>query len=162
MDGLLQPNKGVRFVSEERRKNILDLLKNGAAAILGVSGSGKTRTILEILAERWGLLFIIDVRHNGGIKDFAPLKKVLQRTLDDPALYAQGLLPRDAPEEDRQRQESKRVAARSANENKAIHAVSCLLLARLMVLDSQLQQFPGEMNELTGLWLRRYPRDMLE
>ena len=162
MDGLLQPNEGVRFVSEQRRNNILDLLKNGAAAILGVSGSGKTRTILEILAERWGLLFIIDVSHNGGIKDFVPLRDFLRRTLEDPALYAPALVPRDATEEDHQRQESKRVAARSANESKAIHAVSCLLLARLMVLDSLLQKFPDEMNALTWMWIQRYPRYMLK
>src|SRR3546814_5956037 len=113
MDGLLQPNKGVRFVSEERRKNILDLLKNGAAAILGVSGSGKTRTILEILAEYWGLLFIIDIRYNGGIKDFGRLEAHLRSALVDPVWFSQGILPFNTPEAERELQRSNDRATRS-------------------------------------------------
>lgn len=68
MDGMIQPAQGARFLTPEQKARIMHLISTGAFAILGVSGCGKTRTIMELLVEEWGLLFIVDTQHNGGIK----------------------------------------------------------------------------------------------
>jgi hypothetical protein len=68
MDGLLHHGQGVRFLTSQQRNKLQNLIETGAFAMMGVSGSGKTRTIMELLAEMWGLLFVVDTQHNGGIK----------------------------------------------------------------------------------------------
>merc|ERR1719238_1911396 len=40
-------------------------------ALIGTSGSGKTRSLLELLCLRFGLLLVADPRGNGGASDFA-------------------------------------------------------------------------------------------
>ena len=40
-------------------------------ALIGTSGSGKTRSLLELLCLRFGLLLVADTRGNGGASDFA-------------------------------------------------------------------------------------------
>ena len=67
MDGLTgheDDSNNTRFVSEDKLAQFLGWCRSGAGVVVGVSGIGKTRTILEILAEHWGdTLHVRDVEH---------------------------------------------------------------------------------------------------
>ena len=50
-------------------------------ALISASGSGKTRSLLELLCQRFGLFLVADTSGNGGASDFA--RAVMCGELDD-------------------------------------------------------------------------------
>lgn len=52
----------------DRIPTIQKLIAEGIMLIAGVSGAGKTRTVCEYLAQKFGLLFVVETAKNGGIK----------------------------------------------------------------------------------------------
>lgn len=56
----------IRLIDADEKKNIESRMTGHPVVLLGVSGSGKTQLICEMLAERYGLLF---VANRGGTAD---------------------------------------------------------------------------------------------
>jgi hypothetical protein len=108
---------------------------NLVSVMIGVSGCGKTRSIYEYLASHWGLLFIADLRGNGGWRDLTDL---IQRA----ETIGQG------------------IRTSVALRNGVNHQWSCLLLARVWTLQWFRKKFGDAFRPIDWLWLQVYPKQI--
>jgi hypothetical protein len=85
---------------------------SGLVPVIGVSGSGKTRFLYELLAEKWGFFFTAKTKGNGGSDDVDSLAS--HRIVSDT----------------------------DANHMNAMGLMRCVILSRLLILEFFLKEIP--------------------